>query len=441
MVDEASAQSARRARQDAINAARMRGIRPDADLPPPPYHVHGVTMLYLMCRFDPEVIARIVPPGLTPSGSGWGVIGLYEAAQGWGIAPFSAFFMTAELAGVDSSDGSPGNYMHCGLFSGVAGQVMTGLYNTNFRTGWSRQRVEGDRVRGEAGIGDRTLVRVEARIAAAPTTSQSGVSRYVGRRPGGGFNSYSVAFSLELRDTSDQQVEFLDGAGEILNALEPLEYVWPVYMPRLDMAFTPPRLLADGDDSTDEARMADLAGLFNRFGRPAAILAEDGTILSLNREAHLLMTEGRLPIVNGRFSGRHDDLRAFEAALAAALGKGAEPVSERLALPAANGGLPLLAQVIALDAGTAGPGRSLVTFDDPAPHLTADPGPALRLLGLTAAEARIAGLVGGGRSPREAADELVLSLNTVRSALKIVFDKLGVSRQSELAKIVARLAS
>ena len=105
---------------------------------------------------------------MTPSGSGWGVIGLYEAAQGWGIAPFSAFFMTAELAGVDSSDGSPGNYMHGGLFSGVAGQVMTGLYNTNFRTGWSRQRVEGDRFRGEAGIGDRTLVRVAGQDRPAP---------------------------------------------------------------------------------------------------------------------------------------------------------------------------------------------------------------------------------------------------------------------------------
>jgi DNA-binding CsgD family transcriptional regulator len=67
-------------------------------------------------------------------------------------------------------------------------------------------------------------------------------------------------------------------------------------------------------------------------------------------------------------------------------------------------------------------------------------GPALELLGLTPAEARIAALVGGGESPREAADALGVTYNTVRSSLKLVFDKLGVGRQSELARVVARLA-
>ena len=33
-----------------------------------------------------------------------------------------------------------------------------------------------------------------------------------------------------------------------------------------------------------------------------------------------------------------------------------------------------------------------------------------------------------------------VTYNTVRSSLKLVFDKLGISRQSELARIVARLA-
>ena len=93
-----------------------------------------------------------------------------------------------------------------------------------------------------------------------------------------------------------------------------------------------------------------------------------------------------------------------------------------------------------LDSGGAGHGHLLVTFDDPGRDVDSDPMPALQLLGLTPAEARIAGLVGGGHSPKEAADMLKLSPYTVRSALKIAFDKLGISRQSELAKIVARLA-
>ena len=428
----------RLARQAEITASRLIGRRENSALPEPPFHIHDVRMLYLMCRFDPDALARIVPAGLTPSGSGWGIVGLYEARQGWGIAPFGAAFMTAELAGVDSSDGSPGNYMHSGVFSGVAGQVMTASYNTNFHLGWSRLHVEAGHVLGEAGVGDRTLLRVEADITGTPATPMSGVSRYIGRRPGGGFTSYSVAFTLHASETSNQKVEFLDGAESNFNTITPLEFVWPVYCEPFDMAFTPPRQLGTTDE-TDETRSADLSAVFSRLGRPAAILAADGTVLSLNREAHDLMAVGHLTISGSRIVGRRDETRSLDAIIAATRDGGGDSISEKIAFSSDQGGLPIIVQAIGLgDAGS--PGRVLLIFDDPSRDISADPAPALQLFGLTPAEARIAGLVGAGQSPREVADALDLSLNTVRSALKIAFDKLGISRQAELAKIVARLA-
>lgn len=429
----------RLARQAEINASRLLGRRENTGLPEPPYHIHGVRMLYLMCRFDPREIARLVPPGLAPSGTGWGVIGLYEAQQGWGIAPFSAAFMTAELAGVDSSDGSPGNYMHSGAFSGVAGQVMSTAYNANFRIGWSKLTVENGRVLGEAGVGEKTLLRMQADITAASTSPMSGVSRYVGRRPDGGFNSYSVAFTLDSHETTNQKVEFLAGDEDVFRVIEPLEYVWPVYIDPCDMAFTPPRQLGLTDDA-DETRAADLAAVFSRFGRPAAILTASGTVLSLNRDAHDLVATGKLVVSGSRFIGGRDDTRNLDAIIAAALAEGGDAISDRIAFEGGRNALPFIAQAIGLGGEAGVPGRVLLIFDDPVRANAADPTPALQLLGLTPAEARIAGLVGAGRSPRETADELELSLNTVRSALKIVFDKLGISRQVELAKIVARLA-
>jgi DNA-binding CsgD family transcriptional regulator len=69
----------------------------------------------------------------------------------------------------------------------------------------------------------------------------------------------------------------------------------------------------------------------------------------------------------------------------------------------------------------------------------ADPSIVRDLLGLTLAEARIATLVGSGFAPRQAATELGITEETARTTLKRVFDKVGVSRQSELAVLLTRL--
>lgn len=60
-------------------------------------------------------------------------------------------------------------------------------------------------------------------------------------------------------------------------------------------------------------------------------------------------------------------------------------------------------------------------------------------LGLTLGEARIASHIGLGLSPRDAADKLAISEQTVRTTLKKIFAKTGVSRQSELTLLLSRL--
>lgn len=62
------------------------------------------------------------------------------------------------------------------------------------------------------------------------------------------------------------------------------------------------------------------------------------------------------------------------------------------------------------------------------------------LFDLTPAEARLASLVGSGLAPGDAARKLAISRETARTTLKHVFAKVGVSRQSELAALLAHVS-
>ncbi len=62
------------------------------------------------------------------------------------------------------------------------------------------------------------------------------------------------------------------------------------------------------------------------------------------------------------------------------------------------------------------------------------------LFSLTQAEARLASLVGNGAPPAEAAAQLGITVQTARTVLRRIFDKMGISRQSELVQMLSRLA-
>ena len=84
--------------------------------------------------------------------------------------------------------------------------------------------------------------------------------------------------------------------------------------------------------------------------------------------------------------------------------------------------------------------RAIVLVLETAIGQPADPALVRDILGLSLGEARIAALVGSGIAPREAAERLGIAEVTARNVLKRVFSKLGISRQAELAALLAKLA-
>ena len=87
------------------------------------------------------------------------------------------------------------------------------------------------------------------------------------------------------------------------------------------------------------------------------------------------------------------------------------------------------------------PVAALVLVVDPASHTRIDPAVAAATLGLTGMESRVAVLLAEGMNVREVAAATGRRESTIRSHVKHMFAKHGLSRQADLVRLVLSLAS
>lgn len=189
----------------------------------------------------------------------------------------------------------------------------------------------------------------------------------------------------------------------------------------------------------------DLAAALDTLADAVFLVDADGRITHSNERASVLLSkEIGVAAIEGRLRARDPDhVRELEGLIARAAG--AEFRSGgAMALGSGANRPPLSLTVKPL-----GPSHhwafetrssAMVRICD---FATAKPVAESRLIALfdlTAAEARVAAAVGAGESPREAAERLGVSFNTVRAHLARVFEKTGVGRQADLARLLARLA-
>ena len=86
------------------------------------------------------------------------------------------------------------------------------------------------------------------------------------------------------------------------------------------------------------------------------------------------------------------------------------------------------------------PVAALVLVVDPARHTRIDPAVAAAALGLTEMESRVAVLLADGMNVREVAAATGRGESTIRSHVKHLFTKHGLSRQADLVRLVLSLA-
>lgn len=205
-------------------------------------------------------------------------------------------------------------------------------------------------------------------------------------------------------------------------------------------------LVLAGHVARSTSKATSVEQLVARLNLPAIIVDRRGRVHAHNQHAQNML--GRdIDIHAGVLRGKTAAAqRALDRALSAAFTADARaPVPE--AIPSRQDPIPTLVQAIRL-AGAAespllhlfGAERALVTFVVPESRGAPVPTRALQMMGLTAAEARIAIAIGSGQSPAEAAETFHVSLGTVRVQLKSIFGKLGLHRQSDLVRLVSQLS-
>jgi DNA-binding CsgD family transcriptional regulator len=194
-----------------------------------------------------------------------------------------------------------------------------------------------------------------------------------------------------------------------------------------------------------DARLA--ADALSSLALGVVIVASDMRVLFANSEGERILAlgdgltrrAGRLVVADARAQTALRDEVARRVAGAADGEAVAFPVPRPSGAPALSAFVAPRGTRAVADGHLPVDGVATIFLTDPVGPGGIPPAEALRRqFGLTRAEADVARLVALGRGLPSTARELGVSINTARTHLRVVFEKLGVNQQAALARMIAR---
>ena len=197
-----------------------------------------------------------------------------------------------------------------------------------------------------------------------------------------------------------------------------------------------------------ELLTAGLSDALNRINIGVFALDSLGRIVFSNDKANKLLGDGIRLADDRLLIDRLSERKALEAAIAKMTSANASDLHDAprpilIQRGSSNGPMAIYVLPIAITEDIATQFlthvRVIVLAINPEANAPADPALVRDILGLTLGEARVAAIVASGLPPRKAATALGLSEETVRTVLKRVFFKTGVTRQVELTHLLSRL--
>jgi len=175
-----------------------------------------------------------------------------------------------------------------------------------------------------------------------------------------------------------------------------------------------------------------------RLGRALIVLDRDHAVVSANPLAERILTEreGLYRLGDRLAFADQEHQRQVARALAAE-----QPLPEdRIRIErTVHGDLVVALRPLNLDAIHAGAGALALIVSRPGSEPAADRHAIRELLGLTAAEARLASVLAEGAGLVEAARRIGIAHNTAKAQLQSIFAKTGVNRQAKLVALLTAL--
>jgi DNA-binding CsgD family transcriptional regulator/PAS domain-containing protein len=192
-------------------------------------------------------------------------------------------------------------------------------------------------------------------------------------------------------------------------------------------------------------RSGALAAAFDRLDAAILLVGPDGRVVEANAAAEALLDRRHgLRLVAGKLWPDDADARRRLHEVLGRCGRRLDTdalphAGEALAVPRPER-RPLHLRVVPLGLGAslAHPraASAMVLVSDPEATGAGEAEAAARMLGLTPAEARVAALLASGRTPRAIAEQLGMSIETVRTYLKRGMSRAEVHRQSDLVRLL-----
>lgn len=209
-------------------------------------------------------------------------------------------------------------------------------------------------------------------------------------------------------------------------------------VPHLQQAMKTQERLGDLD-----RRNRDLRAAVDVLADGVALVGDDGRVIHLNPAAESIVSTGDgLCVRSGHLRAtvaRSDGVLDLAVQRAFSRGRSTVAIGGCVAVPRPSGRRPYVVRVIPLTSessvGEASP-TVLILIADPERQHEPDSEALRRIYGLTKTEAEVALRVLGGTGLKPIAEELSLSLTTVRTHLQHVFDKTHTHRQAELVRLL-----
>ncbi|MBT4522156.1 MAG: helix-turn-helix transcriptional regulator [Halieaceae bacterium] len=172
----------------------------------------------------------------------------------------------------------------------------------------------------------------------------------------------------------------------------------------------------------------------------AVVLDRSSQVIEVNRAA-LEMWTGKCAPEAGkplRFGKRSLNIQLSDLVAAAISGDVNAGLIQGMRIPREDG--TALGAVVApfpqLSPFAGAQGGAILFLSDPHHIARIKPERLVTLFGLTMAEARVAQVLASGSTPEEAAGTLGVSINTVRKHVRSIYDKVGVSKQTDLIRVL-----